>query len=480
MTFLSRFAATLLFLTILTLNGVKADLSPSTATLSIYVKLASGDYRQGSAVMTSSNGDVLTAYHVIESALEIEIFGPRHQIYRDIEIIGLFPDVDLATLRIRDVDDSTLPHYLPIPKIQLKISVTRDVVAYGNPHGTPEQQFKGDITYKGIYFDSLKLQHDGKPLFLKQCKIIPIDITAYRGMSGGPVVQNGKLIGILSGSLDEGRGLSWAIPVNNISSYQNYLPNPTSPRHIHNWPSFVLMHKYWRSTKGRARIYKDNSELITKYSKRVNELDTIIVRAESTAKITAPIAKKLSQDSGRLYSSSHILIEEDIDLIYSRADGLIDSIKPFKNLIIGFNLNNKIIDQQLKDLRPIVIDRISKIKRVDKKIILTKTLSDIVSREEKATQLFKQAAYDLLYGINALAEASEHKAHLRQIMEAQSDKVVDMEIREILKLIQDATFSIQGALDVMKSKELAINHREHISTLKGLLNVAEIVTFEVL
>lgn len=87
----------------------------------------------------------------------------------------------------------------------------------------------------------------GFKLFSKNIQVIPFDVTVYGGMSGAPVISNDKIIGVLSGSLDEGGSIAWAIPIKYVKDKMRLVNK--LPRNI-SWPELTLMNNAnWRSLK---------------------------------------------------------------------------------------------------------------------------------------------------------------------------------------------------------------------------------------
>ena len=67
-------------------------------------------------------------------------------------------------------------------------------------------------------------------------------------MSGAPVVlTDGTIVGVLSGSFDEGRGIAWAIPSKYVSDLLKTPAIMQLPSTSFHWPSFALMSTSWVS-----------------------------------------------------------------------------------------------------------------------------------------------------------------------------------------------------------------------------------------
>src|SRR5262249_22090929 len=84
----------------------------------------------------------------------------------------------------------------------------------------------------------------GAQLFNRDLEVIRFDAVIYGGMSGAPVLRNGRVVGILSGSFDEGGSICWAIPSTALGTYSTR--RGLSVREVE-WPRFDLMTDSWRS-----------------------------------------------------------------------------------------------------------------------------------------------------------------------------------------------------------------------------------------
>ncbi len=167
----------------------------------------------GSGIIISSDGYIVTNHHVIENGKDITVIlsdANRSTIeesnkneYRA-KLIGADPKTDLAILKI-DAEG--------LPSAQLGDSSTLEVgdraFAIGNPLG---QEFAGSFT--GGYISALNrtIQVDGRELTL-----IQTDAAINPGNSGGALVNsNGEVIGIntVKIAIDNVEGMGFAIPIN--------------------------------------------------------------------------------------------------------------------------------------------------------------------------------------------------------------------------------------------------------------------------
>lgn len=167
------------------------------------------EYRQhglGSGVIVSSDGYIITNYHVVKEADEIEVILDSKEL--PAEIIGTDPATDLAVIKI---DKKNLP------AISLgdsdKLEVGEWVLAIGSPFDLRLEHTvtSGIISAKGR---SLNLSRE-----LTYQDFIQTDAAINPGNSGGALVNiRGELIGIntaiYAGNTGGNVGIGFAIPIN--------------------------------------------------------------------------------------------------------------------------------------------------------------------------------------------------------------------------------------------------------------------------
>ena len=158
---------------------------------------------QGSGFVIDSDGHILTNYHVIEGARQVEVNTSDKKTYRA-QIIGTDPHHDLAVLQI--TSHSIPPAVLGDSK---NLVVGQKVFAIGNPFG-----LKGTMT-RGIISSVRSVR--GQRGYIDEA--IQTDAAINPGNSGGPLLNSrGEVIGInsmiLTGGAEQSAGIGFAIPIN--------------------------------------------------------------------------------------------------------------------------------------------------------------------------------------------------------------------------------------------------------------------------
>ena len=160
----------------------------------------------GSGVIVSSDGYILTNYHVIENASEIEITTNNNKSYIA-ELIGTDENSDIAVLKISG--DKKFPYIRFANSDETKIGEW--VLAVGNPYNLNSTVTAGIISSKS---------RDLNEFDQKNQSFIQTDAAVNFGNSGGALVNiQGELIGIntLIQSMTGGYvGYSFAVPSNTV------------------------------------------------------------------------------------------------------------------------------------------------------------------------------------------------------------------------------------------------------------------------
>jgi S1-C subfamily serine protease len=164
----------------------------------------------GSGFVLDREGHVLTNFHVIEGAQQIEVTLDNEQTF-PAEVVGSDPRFDLAVLKIE------APAEL-LPPVDLGESTTLRVgqraIVIGNPFG----QFSRTLTTGVISALDRTLEgQDGRPI----SGVIQTDAAINRGNSGGPLLDSsGRVIGINTAIFSPSgtnAGVGFAVPVDTIT-----------------------------------------------------------------------------------------------------------------------------------------------------------------------------------------------------------------------------------------------------------------------
>jgi hypothetical protein len=150
--------------------------------------------KQGSGFLVSSDGRILTNFHVIAHSKEATVRLANGDAYDDVQVLSVDKRKDIALIKIKAVDLA----FMALGRSG-SIEIGSAVYAVGNPLGLQNTLSQGLVS--GVR------QFDGYQYFQISAPISP-------GSSGGPVVAaDGTVIGIAVGSLEGGQNLNFAIPI---------------------------------------------------------------------------------------------------------------------------------------------------------------------------------------------------------------------------------------------------------------------------
>ncbi len=181
----------------------------------------------GSGFVIDTDGHIITNYHVVQSAAELEIDFPSGYKTRG-EILGTDADSDIAVLKVAAPENELVP--IPLGDSD-QLLVGQIVVAIGNPHGLYGTMTTGVISSLGRTMQSLHEAPGGA--FFTAGGIIQTDAAINPGNSGGPLLNlDGEVIGvnvaIQSSTFDASgqpvnSGIGFTIPINIVKRVTPYL-----------------------------------------------------------------------------------------------------------------------------------------------------------------------------------------------------------------------------------------------------------------
>jgi serine protease Do len=188
----------------------------------------------GSGVIVKSNGTILTNYHVIKEADDIQVKTTDGTKY-DAEILGSDPKTDVAVIKI-DIKNAD---YAPLGDSD-DLKVGEWVLAIGNPFSEELRQTvtKGIVSAKGRKGLGLA---DGQGYE----NFIQTDAPINQGNSGGALINlHGEVIGINTAIVSPSgsfAGVGFAIPINMARNVMNQLitKGKVTRGHLGVWTSDV-------------------------------------------------------------------------------------------------------------------------------------------------------------------------------------------------------------------------------------------------
>jgi S1-C subfamily serine protease len=167
---------------------------------------------QGSGFIIDKEGHILTNYHVIADARQVEVTLHNRKKYRA-TVIGMDKSHDLAVIQIKG------PNLTPMVLGESRnLQVGQKVYAIGNPFGLSGTMTRGIIS-------SIRPVQEPDGMVIDEA--IQTDAAINPGNSGGPLLNwHGEVIGIntmIASNVGQSAGIGFAIPINTAKAVLNDL-----------------------------------------------------------------------------------------------------------------------------------------------------------------------------------------------------------------------------------------------------------------
>ena len=158
---------------------------------------------QGSGFVIDKEGHILTNYHVIADARQVEVTMHNRKKYKA-TVVGTDPSHDLAVIQIKAPD--LVPAILGDSR---NLQVGQKVYAIGNPFGLAGTMTRGIVS-------SIRPVREPNGAMIDEA--IQTDAAINPGNSGGPLMNwHGEVIGIntmILSNANQSAGIGFAIPIN--------------------------------------------------------------------------------------------------------------------------------------------------------------------------------------------------------------------------------------------------------------------------
>jgi S1-C subfamily serine protease len=167
---------------------------------------------QGSGFVIDKDGHILTNYHVVADARQVEVTLHNRKKYKA-TVVGTDPAHDLAVIQIKAPD--LIPAVLGDSR---NLQVGQKVYAIGNPFGLAGTMTRGIVS-------SIRPVREPNGATIDEA--IQTDAAINPGNSGGPLMNwHGEVIGIntmILSSVGQNSGVGFAIPINTAKAVLNDL-----------------------------------------------------------------------------------------------------------------------------------------------------------------------------------------------------------------------------------------------------------------
>ena len=193
-------------------NRSTVNINTRIVAVDFFMMQATGQ-GSGSGCVLDKRGHILTNYHVIEDARQIQVTLSGGTKSYDAQLVGADPEHDIAVLKIDAPAEELYPIVLGTSD-QLKVG--QRVFALGNPFG-----LEGSLT-TGI-ISNLNRTLPSRAKGREMQSIIQTDAALNPGNSGGPLLDSGgRMIGMnvaIATASGQNAGVGFAIPINRIRRF---------------------------------------------------------------------------------------------------------------------------------------------------------------------------------------------------------------------------------------------------------------------
>ena len=167
---------------------------------------------QGTGFILDKDGHIMTNYHVVANARQIEVTLYNRKTYKA-NVIGAEPSMDLAIIQI------SAPNLTPaVIGDSRGLQVGQKVFAIGNPFGLDGTMTRGIVS---------SIRSVAEPDGGKIDEAIQTDAAINPGNSGGPLLNSrAEVIGVntmIASSVGQSAGIGFAIPINTAKAVVNDL-----------------------------------------------------------------------------------------------------------------------------------------------------------------------------------------------------------------------------------------------------------------
>lgn len=278
------------------------------AVIGIYSSSPTGT-QVGTGFIASSDGHIVTAYHVIQNGREVTLVDSEKKPVNSVGLTVLYTNgaSDIAVLRVPSL---TGKKAVSFRKDSPATTESLTVVGYPNAMTNAVVAAKAISDEPILPVDSPFRTGSG-PILQGDLKIIPLDMTIYSGMSGAPLIDSsGKVLGIVSGSLNVGGSFAWAIPsVQVVSALEESKHAKGSALKDTKWEKLSLISPFAR---GSVRSYSQAFS-IEEWLAGLEATTSEFVEANKALALDGPVIGRVFADPCK-WAANELRDLEELDL----------------------------------------------------------------------------------------------------------------------------------------------------------------------
>ncbi|HMH12448.1 MAG TPA: serine protease [Edaphobacter sp.] len=357
---------------------------PDDAIVRILAYTNDGKVSVGTGSLISSDGRILTCYHVIRDSKAIEIYYKSKKIPLNVRVFSISADYDLAILKMDSFPAGQ--QFLQLSEVAPS-DLSPNSKAVGFPAVTTFNLQDLNIhSTSRSYVSSTGLRtNDGRALFRGDIDLITFEMVIYGGVSGAPIISNGRIVGIISGSWLEGGSLGWAIPEKYVNLGETKVVDQL-PREVRSWPALSLTSDALPLKRSGASLTVPLVYALVEYAAALRDMKQTCARElENASQLKVILESELEQaNAAETARGATFVVSTDPSLIASlndvRIPGMLISHSRCTN---AFNIIHEDGDQLTRELS-IYVDTILPNPKTKKVLEITLT------RESKVTGLLRE------------------------------------------------------------------------------------------
>jgi S1-C subfamily serine protease len=213
---------------------------------------------QGSGLIFSSEGFILTNAHVVEDATKVTVTLTDGRVYQA-QVMGSDEIVDIAVLKIVNGDSPFPVENLPVAELgnSDELNVGQIVIAVGSPGGLDNTVTMGIVSGLERSSTMVGIPH-------KKVAYIQTDAAINPGNSGGPLVdvESGRVVGINACIRANMEGTSFAIPINRVRALLQDLSEGKQVQHGYLGVSMASCSPDWARQINQQSHSKGGKDLV--------------------------------------------------------------------------------------------------------------------------------------------------------------------------------------------------------------------------
>lgn len=228
----------------------------------------------GGGIFVRENGILLTAYHLVKDAKEVQVRLKSGDVFDRVELLGVDVRRDVAALKI----PASGIRVLPVVNLD-EVKEGAEVYAFSHPVGLTWTSSSGILS-------AVRLA-DEVPGAGQGFRLIQFSAPVSSGSSGGVLVDaHGRALGLIVAQLVQGQNLNFAIPISSVTGLANMTatatynsgsslslpqsnnsPAPQIKQVLSRNPKELLLNSKTIYVNSRTTFFKEQ-QLINEFSKR--------------------------------------------------------------------------------------------------------------------------------------------------------------------------------------------------------------------